>query len=95
MEDLPERIFRGWQYLESREPWGDRRLDVVAGLITAGIRNGWLNKGQKPYGVVDFMPDWDGFRQMSEASTPEELHSKFLLIKDDVERAQKKKQSIN
>ncbi len=86
---MPEVEFRGWQYMELREPFGDRRLDLAAGFITAGVRNGLLNQGQSGYSPKDFMPDWDRDERDVEAANVDAMRSEvnnLLLFKEGYDR---------
>ncbi len=86
---MPEAKFRGYQYMEQREPFGDRRLDLIGGFITAGVRNGFLNQGQSGYSPKDFMPNWDTSEEMAEAdriAAMQEECNNLMLFKEGYER---------
>jgi len=50
--------FGYWQAEYQREPWGDFRTDLSAGLVAATLAN--VNRDPKskpvPYSALDFMP---------------------------------------
>lgn len=62
-----------WSRLEGIEPWGERRLDLLAGIIAATIAN--VNRGpnRAPYQPKDFMPQFDAPPKRDQ--TPDEIWS--------------------
>lgn len=68
---MPMTEFRGWQFLERFEPWGDRRLDFVVGLALAHMKGGkpiqFMNDWDIPEPQQQFMDDWLAFEQRQQA----------------------------
>lgn len=56
MERMPASEFNEWMILEKIEPFGDRRADVLAGLIRETIVN--VNR-KKPIPHDKFIPKWE------------------------------------
>ena len=59
LERMPASEFNEWMILEKIEPFGDRRADVLAGMICSIIAN--VNRGPKarPMPVDKFIPKWE------------------------------------
>ncbi len=84
--------------MEMREPFGDRRLDLVGGFIAAGVRNGFLGQGQSGYAPKDFMPDWDRDEGAIEADRIAAMQAEcneLLLFKEGYERKRRMEAEVN
>lgn len=59
VEELLERMsleeFREWQIFERVEPFGDRRADVLTGMICATLANIHRGEKTKPFTPWDFI----------------------------------------
>ena len=68
-ETMAAQEFGYWQAEYQREPWGDFRADLGAGLVAATLAN--VNRDTKvrpqPYSALDFMP----FAREPQAPEPE------------------------
>lgn len=88
---MPLTEFMGWQYLEQREPWGDRRLDHVIALLACTLANIHRGPNATPFKVSDFMTQWDAPENPPQAADPfaqfeayAEVHNQQLLRKDSI-----------
>lgn len=70
---ISSRELTEWREFYRLEPFGEERADYRAALIAAVIANANRRKGQKPFAVKDFMPDFEG--RPREPRTPEQLLS--------------------
>lgn len=51
--------FQQWMALEQIEPFGDRRLDLLCGLIGAILANIHRGPDDPPFSPEQFMPNFD------------------------------------
>lgn len=58
MEKLPNKVFLEWQAYSHIDPFGNERLDLIAGIIASTTANVHRGKNDKPFKASDFMPDW-------------------------------------
>lgn len=76
---MPVHEFLEWMVYESLEPFGDRRSDILAGIIAATIANvNRTSTNQDSYSPDDFMINWEPKPIIPQ--TVEELESQFLLL---------------
>ena len=55
-----------WKAYEELDPFGNDRLDYLAGTIAATIQNLLLPQGEKPVEPMETVPDWGGIRALEE-----------------------------
>jgi hypothetical protein len=93
--ELPEKRFRGWQYIYNHEPWGDRRQDYLFGMLAAVIANIHRGDNKQAYKASDFMQDWDGYYQPAERAGG--LQAEFDNLKMHLEsyRRQRELKQVN
>ncbi len=87
---MPEPEFRGWQYIELREPFGERRLDFLVGMLAALIAN--INRDAKHPGYKrsDFIPDWDAEPEPIDRTAM--LEAEYLNLKNFLECYQRQRE---
>lgn len=69
---------------EQIEPFGDRRGDLQAGIITSTIANVNRGQNQPSYSVSDFMPKWETFQERRQTA---EDQLKFMLLIQEAQNA--------
>lgn len=87
---MPAAEFYEWFVYEQIEPFGDRRADLLAGIISAVIANVNRSKNTKAYTVKDFMPNWDPDDVLAprKGQTAEEQVAILEALQQQMERAQ-------
>lgn len=78
MERMPASEFVEWMVLEQIEPFGDRRADILAGIIAATVANVNRVKGQKPMAPEDFMIKWE--KPAAKVQSPNDQLARMLLF---------------
>lgn len=92
IDAMPMSEFRSWQYAEQREPFGDRRLDHVVGILASVIANIHRPPNSRMLKPSEFMSDWDGFlKQLNEPEDPfaqfqrfADAHNKEIASRDQI-----------
>ncbi len=93
---MPEEEFRGWQFMYNNEPWGDRRLDYLFGMLAAVIANIHRGDSKQAYKASDFMQDWDALYQpVDRAAAMEAEVLKLQLFKQGYDRERELKKKPN
>jgi hypothetical protein len=65
LAEIPARTFQEWQCFYAMEPWGEERADIQAGIVASTLANAWRAKGQRPYKVEQFIPQWWSQKEQS------------------------------
>ena len=74
---MPLSIFYEWMVYEQMEPFGDRRGDLQAAIISSTIARSFGNADVTPN---DFLPKWDVRKSATVQQTPEEQFAIMLAI---------------
>lgn len=79
---MPFRVFREWVLYARLEPFGERRADLRAAIIASTMANLWgRKKGQRPYKLDRFMPDFDaGARPTSVGKSPDQIFEQIKVL---------------
>ena len=64
------------------EPFGDRRADLLAGIIASTVFNMLRGKDVEPRSPKKFMIDWDQLQKSSGYHTVEEQKRILTMIRD-------------
>ncbi len=84
---MPEARFRGWQFLEKLEPWGDRRIDFGAALVASVIANSNRDASKTAWKPSDFIPDWDAEPEpVNREAMIEADYIRMMLFKEGYDR---------
>lgn len=61
LESIPSRLYSEWMAFERLEPFGERLLSVLAGLIASTVANANRDpkKKREPFTLNDFRPKFD------------------------------------
>lgn len=77
--------YHQWFIFDQIEPFGDRRLDYIAGLICSTIANTTrTKKSDKVWKISDFMPEWD---KPEVKPQTEEDHLNIMLFLQSVQNS--------
>ena len=87
---MPHRVWQEWLLYMQQEPFGEERADLRAAIIASTMANlHGRRKGQKPFPIQDFMPD---FRQLDPgpettltAQSPDQLLDKIMALKGNID----------
>jgi hypothetical protein len=78
-ERMPASEFFEWMMLEQIDPFGERRADIHAGLLSTLIANIYRAKNRRKYKLADFLLSFDE-PKTAKRQTPEEMHARFLQV---------------
>ena len=56
LETLTARQYVEWLEYYKRDPWGEQRADLRAGIIACTMSNRWRGKNEEASEPADFMP---------------------------------------
>lgn len=77
---MPLADFLEWMLYEQVEPFGDRRGDVHAGMVSAAIFNQHrTNHNDKFWTPPDFMPKWEAEPEKPPQTVEEQLEMMLLI----------------
>ena len=71
LAEIPLSLFYEWMDYASRNPFGEERADLRAGIIAATIANANRGKGSKRFKPSDFMPQFK--RRTARRQTPDQM----------------------
>lgn len=63
---------------EAIEPFGDRRGDIQAGIVSSVLANIHRGKDARPYNITDFLPQFETPERRQQ--TPEEQLDFMLML---------------
>lgn len=93
--NMPEAKFRGWQYLEAREPFGERRWDLLFARLMAFIANMIRSNDQDAVLFQTFIPKWDAITEPIDRTAQLEVeYTNMLLWKQGYDR-QRQLEQVN
>lgn len=70
---MPLAEFLRWKEVDRIEPFIDRRIDILFGLMTSVLWSALVGKSSK---AVDFIPDWHQVKA-EEFQSAESIHAMF------------------
>jgi len=76
-EQMPAHVWDGWLRYAKKEPFGEERADLRAGIIASVVANTMgRKKGQRAFKPKEFMPRF----KPAKPKTPDQMFEKIKLL---------------
>lgn len=72
--------FNEFRLFDGLEPFGERRLDLLMGILASVLANVNRSEKQAPYSPEQFMPKWDA--EPEEPQTAEQQLAFMMMLKE-------------